>query len=50
MSKKLEQFIFEKANHIANDKEGRAVFLAESPWALQMAEEKNPDIKFHFIS
>ena len=48
--KKLEQFIFEKAQHIANDKEGRPVFLAESAWALQMAEEKNPDIKFHFIS
>ena len=46
----LEQFIFEKLHHIANDKEGRPVFLAESAWALQMAEEKNPEIKFHFIS
>ncbi|MDF2436752.1 MAG: prfC [Bacteroidota bacterium] len=48
--KKLEEFIFDKAHHMANDKEGRPVFLAESAWALQMAEEKNPDIKFHFIS
>lgn len=48
--KKLEEFIFDKAHHMANDKEGRPVFLAESPWALQMAQEKNPDIKFHFIS
>lgn len=48
--KKLEDFIFDKAHHMANDKEGRPVFLAESAWALQMAEEKNPDIKFHFIS
>jgi len=48
--KKLEQFIFDKAHHMATDKEGRPVFLAESAWALQMAEEKNPEIKFHFIS
>ncbi|MGQ0828556.1 MAG: peptide chain release factor 3, partial [Bacteroidota bacterium] len=48
--KKLQEFIFEKAHHMANDKEERPVFLAESAWALQMAQEKNPDIKFHFIS
>lgn len=48
--KKLEDFIFDKANHMATDKEGRPVFLAESAWALQMAQEKNPDIQFHFIS
>lgn len=49
-SKKMETFIFEKAHHMANDKEGRPVFLAESAWALQMAQEKNPEIQFHFIS
>lgn len=48
--KKLETFIFEKAHHMATDKEGRPVFLAESAWALQMAQDKNPEIKFHFIS
>jgi peptide chain release factor 3 len=48
--KKLEEFIFEKAHHMATDKEGRPVFLAESAWALQMAQEKNADIHFHFIS
>lgn len=48
--KKLEQFIFDKSHHMATDKENRPVFLAESAWALQMAQEKNPDIKFHFIS
>ena len=48
--KKLADFIFDKAHHMATDKDGRPVFLAESAWALQMAEEKNPDIKFHFIS
>src|ERR1035437_530401 len=48
--KKLEQFIFEKLHHMATDKEGRPVFLAESAWALQMAQEKNSEIQFHFIS
>lgn len=48
--KKLEAFIADKINHMATDKEDRPVFLAESPWALQMAQEKNPDIEFKFIS
>jgi peptide chain release factor 3 len=48
--RKLEQFIEDKINYIAMDKEGRPVFLAESAWALQMAQEKNPDIEFHFKS
>lgn len=48
--RKLEQFIDDKINHIALDKEERPVFLAESAWALQMAQEKNPEIEFHFKS
>ena len=48
--KQLAQFISEKLHHMAFDKEERPVFLAESAWALQMAQEKNPDIQFHFIS
>ena len=42
-------FTFAKRN-LAEDKEGRDVFLAESPYALQMAMEKYPDIEFHFTS
>lgn len=48
--KKLEEFIRDKASYIAFDKEDRPVFLAESAWLLQMAQEKNPDIKFYFKS
>jgi peptide chain release factor 3 len=48
--KKLEHFIQDRANHIAYDKEGRPVFLAESAWLLQMAQEKFPDIEFHLKS
>lgn len=48
--KKLDAFISDKSQHIAYDKEGKPVFLAESAWLLQMAEEKNPEIKFHLKS
>lgn len=45
--KKLDSFILEKSHHIAIDKDSKPVFLAESAWTLQMAQEKNPDIEFH---
>jgi peptide chain release factor 3 len=48
--KKLEAFMQDRNAHIALDKEGRPVFLAESAWLLQMAQEKFPDIKFHLKS
>ncbi|MCC7302050.1 MAG: peptide chain release factor 3 [Bacteroidia bacterium] len=48
--KKLEAFIEDKIHHMATDKDDRPVFLAESAWALQMAQEKNPEIEFHFTS
>lgn len=46
----LDDFRIRKYNNLALDKHGREVFLAESPYALQMAIEKFPDIKFHFTS
>jgi peptide chain release factor 3 len=48
--KKLDTFLQDRHAHIAQDKEGRAVFLAESAWLLQMAKEKFPDIEFHVKS
>lgn len=48
--KKLEAFIQDRAAHIGIDKEDRPVFLAESAWLLQMAQEKFPDIQFHVKS
>ena len=44
--KKLQEFINDKAQYIAYDKLNRPVFLAESAWLLQMAQEKYPEIKF----
>lgn len=48
--KKLDEFVLRKGNHIARDKDEQPVFLAESSWALKMAGEAFPDIRFHFSS
>jgi peptide chain release factor 3 len=45
--KKLESFMQDRSAHIGFDKEERPVFLAESAWLLQMAQEKFPDVQFH---
>lgn len=39
-----------KSNFLALDKDGKEVFLADSAWALQMAQEQYPDVEFHFKS
>jgi peptide chain release factor 3 len=46
----LKDFRVRKHSNLAVDKYGREVFLAESPYALQMAQEKFTAIKFHFTS
>ena len=44
----ITKIVKERKKDIARDKEGHLVFLAESAWALKMAQENYPDIKFHF--
>ncbi len=46
----LKEFRKRKQQAMALDKRGREVFLAESRYALRMAQEKFPNIKFHFSS
>lgn len=46
----LEDFIKRKQRYIAKDKDGNDVFLAESPFLLQNAEQEYPDIIFHTTS
>ncbi len=46
----LKDFRLRKYANLAIDKKGNEVFLADSPYALQMAQEKFTDIKFHFKS
>lgn len=48
--KKLTEFIDSKQRHIARDKDGKLVFMAESKAWLQMVQENFPEIKFHFTS
>jgi len=49
-SKKLQGFIDSKQRHIARDKDGKLVFMAESKGWLQMVQENFPEIQFHFTS
>ncbi|MCX7636351.1 MAG: peptide chain release factor 3 [Cyclobacteriaceae bacterium] len=48
--KKLKAFIDSKQRHIARDKDGKLVFMAESKAWLQMVKENFPEIQFHFTS
>lgn len=46
----LDDFMKRKHTNMAIDKHGRNVFLADTSYALSMAQEKFPDIQFHFTS
>jgi peptide chain release factor 3 len=46
----IEDFRKRKWNNLAEDKHGREVFMADSSYALQMAQDKFPDIRFYFTS
>ena len=43
----IEKFVKVKANYIAKDKDDNFVFLAETPFLLQMAQSDYPEITFH---
>lgn len=49
-ARQLEDFKLRKSQYLAWDKEHRDVYLAESAYALEMAKEKFPDIRFYFTS
>ncbi len=46
----LSDFKKRKHQKMATDKRGRDVFMADSPFILQMAQEEFKEIKFHFTS
>jgi peptide chain release factor 3 len=46
----LEMFKKRKAQYMAKDKEGRDVFMADSGYVLQMAQNDYKNIRFHFTS
>ena len=46
----LQAFRERRRQQIAEDKEGRLVYLADSAWTLQMARDNHPEIRFHETS
>ncbi|MDH5599648.1 MAG: peptide chain release factor 3, partial [Cyclobacteriaceae bacterium] len=46
----LDKFIKSKQRHIAKDKDGKVVFMAESKSWLSMVQDNFPEISFHFTS
>ncbi len=46
----LDAFLRAKSNYVAKDKDDNLVFMAETPFLLQMAEQDYPDITFHKTS
>lgn len=46
----LNEFVSRRKADLAKDKEDRWVFLAQSAWALKMAQDNHPKIHFHFTS
>jgi len=46
----LDEFKLRKFAYMAEDKHGRDVFLADTSYGMQMAQEKFPEIVFHFKS
>ena len=46
----LEEFKKRKRQFMAVDREGRDVFLADSSYVLQMAQQDYPKLRFHFVS
>lgn len=48
--KALKEFKERRKRDLSYDKHGNLVFLAESAWTLQMAQENHPKVAFHFTS
>lgn len=49
-SEEFKDFKRVKSKFLAHDKRGQLVFLADSAFSLQMAQQKYPNVKFHFVS
>ena len=49
-NEEYQEFIRVKQKFLAKDKRGQLVFLADSPFSLQMTQQKYPSVKLHFTS
>lgn len=48
--KKLNEFISRRRRDLAEDTDGKLVYLAESAWALKTVQDNHPDVEFKFTS
>lgn len=48
--KKLDEFVTRRKKDLANDKDGKLIFLAESAWTMKLVQENFPEIRFHLSS
>lgn len=46
----FKEFLRVKQRFMCKDKRGQLVFLADSPFTLQMTQQKYPTVKMHFVS
>lgn len=46
----LKELRIKRGKDLATDKDGNLVFLAESAWALKMAQESFPEVEFRYSS
>ena len=46
----FQEFKRIKQKFLAKDKSGKLVFLADSPFSLQLVQDKYVDLEFNFIS
>lgn len=49
-NEEYKEFIRVKQKYLATDKRGQLVFLADSAFSLQMAQQKYPSVRLHFTS
>ena len=49
-SAEFKEFLRVKQRFMAKDKRGQLVFLADSPFTLQMTQQKYPSVKMHYVS
>ncbi len=49
-NEEFQEFKRVKQKFLATDKKGQLVFLADSPFSLQMTQQKYPSVKLHYTS
>ncbi|GLB50246.1 peptide chain release factor 3 [Neptunitalea lumnitzerae] len=49
-NEEYQEFLRVKQKFLAKDKKGQLVFLADSPFSIDMAKQKYPSVKLHYVS